>query len=141
MSRGGPLFHISAMHLGGSPADQTHVQTHIRFYFLLFSTSYCRYTPSAIKLGAKFDDELRALLAELHSQARTSRDLPRSPAISRDLARPPAISCNLPRSRAISRDLARSRLRISQEHKEWNLAHLCARLDYNGYWRAPMTSH
>ena len=19
-------------------------------------------------------------------------------------------------------------------HREWNLAHLCARLDYNGYW-------
>ena len=40
------------------------------------------------KLGAKFDAEMTALLAELRKQA----------------------------------------------HREWNLAHLCARLDYNQYW-------
>ena len=26
-----------------------------------------------------------------------------------------------------------------QAHREWNLAHLCARLDYNGYWSS--TTH
>ena len=41
------------------------------------------------KLGAKFDEEMTELLAELRKQA----------------------------------------------HKEWNLAHLCARLDYNTYWQ------
>ncbi len=125
-------------HLGESLVS--HVQVHYSSTPLL-STFYRRYTPSAIKLGAKFDDELRALLAELHSQARTSRDLARSRAISRVLARPPAPSRDLARPPATARDLARSRLRISQELKEWNLAHLCARLDYNGYWRSPMTSH
>ena len=24
-----------------------------------------------------------------------------------------------------------------QAHREWNLAHLCARLDYNSYWTSP----
>ena len=54
----------------------------------------CRYNASVQKLGAKFDEEMTALLAELRKQA----------------------------------------------HKEWNLAHLCARLDYNQYWqRRPPT--
>ena len=24
-----------------------------------------------------------------------------------------------------------------QAHREWNLAHLCSRLDYNAYWSTP----
>ena len=47
-----------------------------------------RYGGNVQKLGHKFDEELRKLLAELRKQA----------------------------------------------HKEWNLSHLCARLDYNSYW-------
>ena len=49
----------------------------------------CRYNASVQKLGAKFDEEMTELLAELRKQA----------------------------------------------HREWNLAHLCARLDYNQYWQ------
>ena len=49
----------------------------------------CRYNASVQKLGAKFDEEMTGLLAELRKQA----------------------------------------------HREWNLAHLCARLDYNQYWQ------
>ena len=48
----------------------------------------CRYNASVQRLGAKFDEEMAKLLAELRRQA----------------------------------------------HREWNLAHLLARLDYNNYW-------
>ena len=27
-----------------------------------------------------------------------------------------------------------------QAHKEWNLAHLLARLDYNTYWSSPVSA-
>jgi hypothetical protein len=48
-----------------------------------------KYASNVDKFGAKFDDELQALLAELRKQAL----------------------------------------------REWNLAHLLARLDYNNYWQ------
>ena len=49
------------------------------------------YHANFVRLGAKFDEELKALLDELRKQS----------------------------------------------HKEWNLAHLMARLDYNSYWVSP----
>ena len=54
----------------------------------------CRYHANVVKLGAKFDEELKRLLDELRKQA----------------------------------------------HKEWNLAHLLARLDYNTYWSGPSSA-
>eukprot|EP00966_Prymnesium_polylepis_P264168 6102770-Prymnesium_polylepis.1 len=48
------------------------------------------YHANFVRLGAKFDEELKHLLDELRKQS----------------------------------------------HREWNLAHLCARLDYNNYWQS-----
>jgi len=48
------------------------------------------YHANFVRLGSKFDEELKLLLDELRKQS----------------------------------------------HREWNLAHLCARLDYNNYWQS-----